>query len=367
MRYNGAYLSDMVLLIIAIDEGVQPQTKESFDLAKEANLPVVIALNKIDLPADPEKVKRSLKRLGWMPSPTESPAASNVKAIVEISAKGKRNLDVLVSTLAEHCRGMKLWEDIKCLPESTVVEVWTEDGSRGRVLKVIVHSGILEVGQYFVVGYQTGRIRGLFDENRKVVERAMPGDPVEVVGLSRGVLPAPGDDLFVVSREKAEAVVEFRHLVTEFAATESKYDNALIESINKELGTIQRDDDDDDYDEEESKDTDGAQEQEIEEPMMNIVLKADNSGSLQTLLDACEELSAKGVRINVVQAGVGNVNATDVTFAISGECPIYSFNVGLTPDVRKRQQQDQPRVHIKHFNVFYHLLDDLKKEQDEFK
>ena len=192
MRSNGAYLSDMVLLIIACDEGVQPQTQESFELAQQSELPVVIALNKIDLPVDTSRIKRRLERLGWVPSPgTPSAPPSNVKAIVEISAKEKRNLDVLVSTLANTCKEMNLWEDTTCMPEATVVEVWSEDGARGRVLKVIVHCGVLEVGQHFVVGYQAGRVRAIYDDDRKMVEKAMPGDPVEIVGSTEALCLRP--------------------------------------------------------------------------------------------------------------------------------------------------------------------------------
>lgn len=363
MRYNGAYLSDMVLLIIACDEGVQPQTKESYELAKQAGLPIVIALNKIDLPVDTNKVKLSLQKLGWLPS-SSGTSPSNVKDIVEISAKEKRNLDRLVSILANRCKEMNLWEDTKCLPEATIVEVWTEDGSRGRVLKVIVHCGILEVGQHFVVGYQTGRVRAIFDDNRNMIEKAMPGDPVEIVGLNRGLLPSPGDDLFVVSREKAEQVVEFRNLITEFDGSEGKYDQALINSINREAGELESAEEEEEEDENaQEEQAEEAEEEAEEEPMVNIVLKTDNIGSLQTLLDACDELSRRGTKINIVQAGVGSVSATDVAFAQSAECPIYTFNVGVTHDIKKRQEK--LKIRIKQFNVFYHLLDALTQEQDE--
>jgi translation initiation factor IF-2 len=379
MRSNGAYLSDLVVLIIACDEGIKPQTKESYDLALESELPVIIALNKIDLPVDTSKIKQKLARLGWTPSSgggRGSTLPSNVKAIVEISAKERRNLDVLVSTLANACRELNLWEDTKCLPEATVVEVWSEDGSRGRVLKVIVHCGVLEVGQHFVVGYQAGRVRAIFDGDRKQVERAMPGDPVEVVGLYRGTLPSPGDDLFVVSREKAEQVVEFRNLVTDFQGTEGKYDQALINSIYRESGVQQDEHDGHDEEEDEEEEDEEAEktdeedekaavlyEGEEEEPVVNVVLKADNLGSLYTLVDACNELSKQGgPKINVVRAGVGNVSSTDVAYATSAECAIYTFNVGLTHDIKLRK--DKLKIRIKHFDVFYHLLDDLKKEQE---
>ncbi|ELR13666.1 elongation factor Tu GTP binding domain containing protein [Acanthamoeba castellanii str. Neff] len=384
MRSNGAYLSDMVVLIIACDEGIKPQTKESYDLALESELPVVIALNKIDLPVDTSKIKRRLERLGWVPSPSGTAATnsstappSNVRAVVEISAKERRNLDVLVSTLANTCREMNLWEDTTCPPEATVVEVWSEDGSRGRVLKVIVHCGVLEVGQHFVVGYQAGRVRAIFDEDRKQVERAMPGDPVEIVGLYRGTLPSPGDDLFVVSRDKAEQVVEFRNLVTDFQGTEGKYDQALINSIHRESAHSAEDTDEQTNEGEEEEEGDDEEEEEDEdekatvpyeeeeEPVVNVVLKADNLGSLYTLVDACNELSSQGgPKVNIVRAGVGNVSATDVAYATSAECAIYTFNVGLTHDIKLRKVNNKLKIRIKHFDVFYHLLDDLKKEQD---
>ena len=375
MRSNGAYLSDLVVLIIACDEGIKPQTKESYDLALESELPVVIALNKIDLPVDTSKIKLRLERLGWVPSPNSSTAPpSNVKAIVEISANERRNLDVLVSTLANTCREMNLWEDTTCPPEATVVEVWSEDGSRGRVLKVIVHCGVLEVGQHFVVGYQAGRVRAIYDEDRNQVERAMPGDPVEIVGLFRGTLPSPGDDLFVVTRDKAEQVVEFRNLVTDFQGTEGKYDQALLSSIHRESAHSAEDTDDQtnegeeeegDDQEEEEEDEKEAVPYEEEEPVVNVVLKADNLGSLYTLVDACNELSSQGgPKVNIVRAGVGNVSATDVAYATSAECAIYTFNVGLTHDIKLRKVNNKLKIRIKHFDVFYHLLDDLKKEQD---
>jgi len=370
MRSNGAYLADVVLLIIACDEGVKPQTQESYALAKESALPVVIALNKIDLPVDTEKVKQNLTQLGWVPPSARSlrtsraSPPSNVKAIVEISAKEKRNLDVLVSTLSQVAKQLNLWADTTCPLEATVVEAWCENGARGRVLKLIPHCGVLRVGQHFVVGYQAGRVRAIFNENRKVDE-ALPGEPVEIVGLYGNMLPAPGDDLFAVSREKAEEVVQFRELVTEFQSTQGKYDRALIDSIHREPSP-QRNHEEEDEEEDEGEESKNADEATIEqqdqdqEKEIHLVLKADNIGSLHTLIDAFNELTEQGHKINVIRAGVGNVNATDVAFAIDGQCPIYTFNVDLSHDVKAKRTNFL--VPIKSYNVFYHLLDDIKNE-----
>ncbi len=376
MRSNGAYVADLILLIVASDEGVQSQTKESYLLAKESEIPVIITLNKIDLPsANVPKVTKQLQKLGWLPrlknaeqkEDLGASSSSLVKGVVEISAKERMNLDVLVKKLYDTCKSMNLWEDTKCYPQATVVEVFTEDGGRGRVLRVLVHCGILEVGQYFVVGYETGRVKSIYNGDGKSIERALPGDPVEVVGLYKGTMPAPGDDLFVVKREKAEEVKEFRNLIAEFQGTEAKYDDALVRSIEKDIGRIpgvdEEEEEDEGEEESQAKEEEEAEEEE-EEPSLQVVIKADNIGSLHTLIDACNELSEQnGIKVNVIRAGVGSVNMTDVAYAESAGCAIYCFNVKVNFDVRAKLKNKKATV-IKHFDVFYHMLDDLKREQE---
>ena len=162
-------------------------------------------------------------------------------------------------------------------------------------------------------------------------------------------------------------MVEFRNLVTEFDGTKGKYDQALINSIYREAN-VQGEELQEEEEEEEEKEKDEKENQvfeEEEEAMVNVVLKADNIGSLHTLIDACNELSTQGAKVNIVRAGVGNVSTTDVAYAVSAGGSIYTFNVGLTHDIKLRK--DKLKIRIKHFDVFYHLLDDLKKEQEALK
>ncbi|KAL6042452.1 Translation initiation factor IF-2, mitochondrial, variant 2 [Balamuthia mandrillaris] len=475
MRSNGAYVSDLVLLIIAADEGIQSQTEESLQLAQESNIPVIIAINKIDL-ASSDLVIHQLRQKGWLKEKPTTPLAhmctqqrghsfrhakavlsqhhcsaeegsndngeghadqttndnehsiyvpsftgqpiclsedSPIKGIVEISAKQKTNLEILEGVLHKQIQHLELKANMAAFPEATVVETFHEDAKRGRVLSIILHCGVLRKGQPFICGFDTGIVRGIWDATNlhKEIEEAQPAQPVEITGLhinpfSQGsdiqLLPSPGDDLFVVSQHRAKQVQEFRNLAAMYEETEGVYDKALLHSIEVDhmdeqanqpvarghgqyypkddlemLGyTEENNEGKEEKDgKEEEKENEEKEEKEEEQKELKLVLKADNLGSLQAIMDACQGLASDHLRVTFVRVGVGKVSNKDLEFAEMAKCPIYCFNVGIHPNLQKTAKGDfsSPQKTTKtlsalsntihRFNVFYHLLAEIEKEK----
>eukprot|EP00005_Dracoamoeba_jomungandri_P004747 CAMPEP_0174257974 /NCGR_PEP_ID=MMETSP0439-20130205/7059_1 /TAXON_ID=0 /ORGANISM="Stereomyxa ramosa, Strain Chinc5" /LENGTH=498 /DNA_ID=CAMNT_0015341305 /DNA_START=187 /DNA_END=1686 /DNA_ORIENTATION=- len=351
MRSNGAKVSDLILLMVAGDQGVQGQTLESFELARQASIPILVAINKMDLPTSkPHPIISHLKSL-------DIPSDPLITGFVEISAKRKWNIDKLEQKLSEELDKINLWEDADEEGQATVIEMSMKKGI-GKTLRAIVHTGTLKIGQSFVVGYDTGKIKGIYDDNGRPITEAFPGDPVEIFGLehAKGSMPEPGDDIFIVSPEKTKQVQELRHLEVEYQNSRGVYDEALMNSMDLYLLEEAEDPSEDDLLGNPTL------------PTLNIVLKADNIGSLQAIYDSARELEEEGVQLNVISSGVGDVTATDLVYCVEGSAPIYCFNVGVYPTAQtmlKARPNLQSRLH--NFSVFYHLLDDIKAKLQQLK
>jgi translation initiation factor IF-2 len=328
MRARGAKVTDIVVLVVAADDGVMPQTKEAIDHAKAANVPIVVAINKIDkADANPERVKRELSDLGLMP---ESWGGTTVT--VEVSARQRKNLDqllemiLLVADLA----------DLKANPErnaqGTVIEAKLDRG-RGPVASVLVQDGTLKEGDLFIAGTVDGKVRALFDYLGHKVKKAGPATPVEVLGLS--ALPAPGDTFQVIDDPiKARQVIAYRQAQAKEKALGSKGGRLTLESLQQQMA-------------------EGGMKE------LPIIIKADVQGSAEVLADTLTKLSDDKVKIRIIHTGVGAINESDVLLATASNAIIIGFNV--RPDRNAADVADREKVDIRQHSIIYNVTDEMKK------
>ncbi len=327
MRARGAKVTDIVVLVVAADDGVMPQTLEAIDHAKAANVPIVVAVNKIDKPdAMPDRVKKQLADRGLMP---EEWGGNTV--FVEVSAKQKKNLNLLMEMI---CLVADL-QELKANPErsaqGTVLEAKLDRG-RGNVATVLVQNGTLHVGDDFVVGNSFGRVRAMFDDRGNALEEAPPSTPVEILGLEG--LPQAGDQFVVVAdREKARAVSEYREQKAREAAL-AKTSRVSLENLSEEIKKA------------------GVKE-------LNIILKADVQGSVEVLSDLLTKQSTDKVKVKILHSGVGAITETDVLLASASNAIIIGFNV--RPEHKAQELAEQEKVDIRLHSIIYELQDEVKK------
>ena len=327
MRSRGAKVTDIVVLVVAADDGVMPQTLEAIDHARAANVPIIVAVNKIDKPeALPERVKKQLADRGLMP---EDWGGQTV--FVEVSAKKKTNLNLLMEMI---CLVADL-QDLKANPERAASGVVLEaklDRGRGPVATVLVQNGTLKTGEYFVVGNVFGRVRAMFDEWSNPLDEAGPSTPVEILGLEG--LPQAGDNFIqLADREKAVGVSEYR---TQKAreATLAKTSRVSLEGLAEKIKN------------------EGVKE-------LAIILKGDVQGSVEVLNDLLMKLSNDRVKIKVLRSGVGAINEGDVLLASASEAIIIGFNV--RPERMAQELAEQEKVDIRLHSIIYELQDEIKK------
>ena len=327
MRARGAKVTDIVVLVVAADDGVMPQTLEAIDHAKAAKVPIIVAVNKIDKPdALPERVKKQLADRGLMPEDW-----GGTTVFVEVSAKQHTNLDLLMEMI---CLVADLGE-LKANPErsasGTVIEAKIDRG-RGSVATVLVQNGTLHIGDNFILGNTFGKVRAMFDDRGGVVEEAPPSTPIEVLGLEG--LPQAGDQLLVVAeREKARQVSEFREQKAREATLAKSYKislEGLAEQI-KMAGTKE----------------------------LPIILKTDVQGSAEVLADTLTRLTNNKVKIKILHTGVGAVNENDVLLASASNAVIIGFNV--RPERKAQELAEQEKVDIRLHSIIYELQDEIKK------
>ena len=322
MRARGAKVTDLAVIVVAADDGVMPQTIEAINHARAARVPLLIALNKIDLPnANPDRVKQQLTEHDIL---VEEYGGETV--LVEVSAQTKEGLGDLLEMIA-------LLSDIEGvradprIPARGVVIESNMDKSRGPVASVLVQEGTLHVGDTVVCGKTSGRVRAIFGENGAPIAEAGPSVPAEILGL--GALPAPGETLIVVVDEKAAKV-----LLQEL--TERERD----ETERMSLDTLSA--------------TAGAGVEELD-----IIVKADIRGSVEAIQQALEQLSTEETRVRVIYSGVGPVSESDVQLAIAGNALITAFNV--RPDAAARSLAETEKVEIRHYSVIYTLIEEMQK------
>ncbi|MBV9576294.1 MAG: translation initiation factor IF-2, partial [Gammaproteobacteria bacterium] len=303
MRARGAKLTDIVVLVVAADDGVMPQTIEAIQHAKAANVPIVVAVNKMDKQGiDPDRVKTELSKQGLIPEEWGGDVM-----FVPISAKAGTGVDNLLDSLLVQAEVLELKAVVDNLARGVVIESRLDRG-RGAVMSVLVQQGTLRKGDIILAGLEYGRIRALFDENGKQIDSAGPCIPVEVLGLS-GV-PQAGDDFIIVPDERqAREVAMFRqakHRETKLAKQAPKLEDLLQRIESEKAATT-----------------------------LNMVLKTDVLGSAEALRQALTDLSTSEVKINVISCGIGGINESDVNLAIASKAIIVAFNVRANAEARK--------------------------------
>jgi translation initiation factor IF-2 len=326
MRARGADVTDIVVLVVAADDGVMPQTVEALDHARAAGVPIVVAVNKIDKPeADSARVRQQL--VDQQVVPVEWGGSYE---FIDVSAKAAKNLDQLIETILLVAELEELKADPDTSARGTVIEAHLDKG-RGPAATVLVQRGTLRVGDAIISGTHHGKIRAMYDENGQPVTEAGPAKPVQVLGWS-GV-PEAGDDFRVVSDDR-----EARHLAQE---REAKARAAELVAQRPpglaELLAITR-------------------EGEISE--LNLVVKADTQGNLEALVDSLEKLPREEVRVRVIHRGAGAITENDVRLALASQAVIIGYNV--RPNAEARDLAEKEGVDIRLYRVIYEALDDIR-------
>jgi len=326
MRARGAQATDIVVLVVAADDGVMPQTIEAYNHAKSANVPIIVAINKIDKPnANVELTKQDLvTKLNLIP---EEWGGDTI--VVPISARNGTNVD----TLLEMILLVAEMQDIRCIPDEPVRAVTIEtklDKGYGPVANAIVKDGVLKVGDYVVAGKSYGKVKALIDDKGRRIKEAAPSTPVMIVGFEE--LPDPHSIIYVVeSKEKAVEIVE---KVKELEARELRKKRQIkLEEILKKM-------------------------QEEDRKEVKLILKADTVGSLQALQNAIAKMRTKEIDIDIVHAGVGAINTSDVMLASASEAIILGFRIKADNQAAKTAENEG--VQIKTYTIIYKLLEELK-------
>jgi len=327
MRARGAKATDIVVLVVAADDGVMPQTLEAIDHAHAAEVPIIVAVNKIDKPeAMPDRVKKQLADRGLMP---EDWGGKTV--FVDVSAKKKTNLNLLLEMI---CLVADLAE-LKANPDRAASGVVLEaklDRGRGPVATVLVQNGTLNASDNFVVGNVYGKVRAMFDDRGAALESAPPSTPVEILGMEG--LPQAGDQFVVVAdRDKARGISEYREQKAR-EATLAKSSRVSLEGLAEQIKTA------------------GTKE-------LNIILKGDVQGSVEVLSDLLSKLSNDKVRLKVLRSGVGAITETDVLLASASNAIIIGFSV--RPERKAQELAEQEKVDIRLHSIIYELQDEIKR------
>jgi translation initiation factor IF-2 len=333
MRARGAKLTDIVVLVVAADDGVMPQTVEAINHAKAANVPIVVAVNKIDKPdADPDRVKNELAKHGLIP---EEWGGDTIFA--HISAKTGQNIDQLLDSILVQAEILELRAVVNCAGRGVVIESRLDKG-RGAVATLLVQQGTLNKGDLVLAGFEYGRVRAMYDERGHNIEHAGPSIPVEILGLSS--TPNAGDEFIVVADEKrAREVALFRQ--GKFRDVKLAKQNASkLENILQRMGD------------------------EKNELVLNIVLKADVQGSSEALAQALADLSTAEVKVKIVSSGVGGISESDVNLALASDAIIIGFNVRANNEARKLIETEGVDIH--YHSIIYDVIDEVKRALSGF-
>ncbi len=330
MRARGAKVTDIVILVVAADDGVMPQTREAINHSKAAEVPIIVAVNKIDKPdARPENVKRELMEFGLVSSEWGGDAT-----MVEVSAKKRTNLEELLEMILLQADVMELKANPNKQAKGTVVEAKLDKG-RGPVATVLVQEGTLKNGDYCVVGVHSGRVRAMQNDRGEKILEAGPSMPVELVGLS-GV-PDAGD-VFVAMKDEKQAkeiatLRQIKHREIELA----KHTKLSLEDLYKKI-----------------------QSGEVKD--LNVIVKGDVHGSIEAVGESLRKLSTDAVRLNVLHSAVGAVTETDVNLAAASNAIIIGFNV--RPEVKAQGLAEKEGVDIRLYSIIYDAVEDVKKAME---
>jgi translation initiation factor IF-2 len=326
MRARGAQVTDIVVLVVAANDGVMPQTREAVAHAKAAEVPIVVAVNKIDLPnADPEKPRRELSELGLIP---EDWGGDSI--FIDISAKQKLHIDDLLEMILLQAEIMELKGNPNRLAKSIVLEAELDKG-RGPIARVLVQQGTIRMGDPFVVGPHNGKVRALINDEGRKVQSAGPSMPVEVLGLS-GV-PQAGDILTVMEDERKARQVATQRMQRQRQAERVAAPRVTLEDLYRNV-------------------------QEGVAKELAIVLKADAQGSIEALKDALEKLGGDEVRIRVIHSSVGGITESDIMLATASNAIIIGFHVRPTPQAAIAAQREE--VDIRLYTVIYDAIKEVE-------
>ncbi len=326
MRARGAEVTDIVILVVAADDGIMPQTVEAIRHAKAAKVPIIVAINKIDKPdADPNRVRTELLQHELVPEEMGGDVLT-----VEVSAKQRINLDKLEEMILLQAEILDLKANPNRACEGVVIEAKMERG-RGSVATVLIQRGTLRVGDPFVTGREMGRVRALIDDRGQPIEDAGPAMPVEVLGING--TPSAGDDFVVVEDEqKAREVSEYR-----------QRRDRLARNAASQRGTLEQM-------------FESIQSGEVKE--LPVVVKGDVQGSVEAILGSLEKMGNEEVKVRVLHAAVGGVNESDITLAQASKAVVIGFNVRANPQAREMARRDA--VEIRYYSIIYDVTDDIK-------
>ena len=328
MRARGARVTDIVVLVVAADDGVMPQTREAIDHARAAGVPIIVAINKIDKPdANLDRVMKDLSDLGLMPEQWGGQTVT-----VPVSAKKKQNLDLLLEMILLVTDIGELKANPKASGHGAVLEAKLDKG-RGPVATVLVQNGTLRVGDTVIAGPVVGKVRALIDDRGHGVKQAGPSTPVEVLGLTG--LPAPGDTFQVIADQaKARQVASYRQTQARDLALGAKGSRMTLEGLRDKIaeGSIKE---------------------------LPILVKADVQGSAEVLASTLAKLSDDKVKVRIMHSGVGAINLSDVLLASASDAIIIGFNV--RPDRSASELAEREGVEIRQHSVIYHVTDEIKK------
>ncbi|RPI53695.1 MAG: translation initiation factor IF-2, partial [Deltaproteobacteria bacterium] len=326
MRSRGARVTDIVILLVAADDGVMAQTREAIDHARAADVPIIVAINKIDKPgANPERVKGELAEIGLIP---EDWGGDTI--CINISAKEKTGIEELLEMMALQAEVMELKADPNRPARGNVIEAKLDKG-RGPVATLLISEGTLHIGDTLVCGKHHGRVRAMFDDKGERIKTAGPSMPVEIQGLS-GV-PEAGNEFTVLSDDKkAREVAEYRH--SKIRETE------LVQSSKVSLENV----------------FEKLREEELKE--LNIVLKTDVQGSVEAFLEALSRLSTQEIKVNFVRSGIGSISESDVLLASASDAIIIGFNVKPSPQAKILAEREH--VDIRFYDVIYNAIEEIK-------
>jgi len=326
MRQRGAHVTDIVILVVAADDGVQPQTIEAINHARAAEVPIIVAVNKMDLPAaDSNRIQTELLSHEIVPEQM----GGDVQ-VIEISATTRMGLDTLTEAISLQAELLELTANPERAAFGAVIEAQLEAG-RGAVATVLVQGGTLNVGDIFVAGAEWGRVRALINDRGENIKSAGPSEPVEVLGLNGA--PQAGDDFAVVENDaRAREIVEYRQDVIR--------DKRVVAAARGSLDEMF----------EQIKAGEAAE--------VPVVVKGDVQGSVEAIVGALNNMSTDEVKVLVLHAGVGGITESDVSLASVNNGLLIGFNVRAIPQAREQAKRDQ--VEIRYYNVIYNVVDDIR-------
>ncbi|MDA8172757.1 MAG: translation initiation factor IF-2 [Nitrospiraceae bacterium] len=327
LRARGAKVTDIVILVVAADDGVKPQTIEAIDHAKAAGVPIIVAVNKIDKPeANPQRVRQELMEHGIVP---EELGGQNI--FVEISAKKNMGIDSLLEMILLQAEMLELKADPGRMAKGVIIEARLDKG-KGPVATILVQTGVLKAGDVFLCGANAGRVRAMNDENGRKMESAGPSTPVEVIGFN--TMPNAGDTFVVMDDERKARQIALARL-----QKQRQTETVAIKKIT--------------LDELYSKMKEGKLKE------LAIVLKADAQGSIEAFKGSFESITHPEVKIKVIHASIGGINESDVMLAAASNAIIVGFNV--RPETKAQQIAEKEGVDLRLYNIIYEAVDDVKK------